>query len=177
MIGVRQTISWQQISASRKIPEAVKPWLRDEQSLTEKLIRLSNSDFAVVLLRQAAGRASANEARLLKMRGRGAMIREVLLTGRGQPWVYARTVIPFEALKANRWLSQLRNRPLGQILFTRPNIKRCPATVAQLQPRELPLGLVNEPVWARRSRFQIGQHAILVGEAFLPSLLAFVESS
>ena len=70
----------------------------------------------------------ADEARALGLRlGAWAWIREVQLLGDGQPWVFARTLIPADTLRGRgRRLTRLGTRPLGEVLFTDPGVRRGP---------------------------------------------------
>lgn len=57
----------------------------------------------------------AEECRALNLNRRSrALVREVLLLGCGQPWVYARSVLPLRSLQGkSRNLRSLDSRPLG----------------------------------------------------------------
>src|SRR5690554_2832230 len=76
-------------------PRALRPWLLDQGSLTAKLVARSGGDFRVQVLRQTVARPLLSEQRLLGMAaGRQALVREVLLLGHGEPWVFARSLVP-----------------------------------------------------------------------------------
>ena len=75
------------------------------------------------------------------------------------PVVFARSVIP-QTQDTNAIL-KIGSRPLGEILFNDPNIKR----------GHLEVGDFNN-VWARRSTFTIGVTKLLVTEIFLETLYA-----
>ena len=62
--------------------------------------------------------------------GQLALVREVILYGNNQPWVYARSVLPHQALNGRlRFLRRLGNKPLGALLFSNPVIKREPVVL------------------------------------------------
>ena len=64
-------------------------WLTDSGSLTQRLVKLSQGDFRVEVVRQGWMRPTRSEAKALNMRSRQfALVREVQLIGKGKPWVY-----------------------------------------------------------------------------------------
>lgn len=124
-------------------------------------------------LSQRWRRPLLSEARLLGLApDRLALVREVVLSGNGSPWVYARSVIPASALHGE--LAQLRrldNAPLGALLFRFRGLKRTPFEFVATTAAQLPLPehATEAPVWGRRSRFSLGRRHILVSEFFLPA--------
>lgn len=148
-------------------------WLLDSGSLTAKLINLSDGEFRVQVLQQVYGCASRSEALAL---GIGfherCLIREVILRGHNQPWVFARSVLPLRSLTGSlRHLRKQGNRPLGAFLFSQPHLKRSPIALALISGHHayLPDALIgNEAVWGRRSIFSIDGKPLLVSEVFLP---------
>ena len=160
--------------AASLIPAKVKPWLLDETSLTEHLVRAGAGDFRVQLQRSYWGLPTADERRTLGMASRErALLRETLLLVRQQPWVYARSVIPATTISGNnRPLRAMGNRSLGSWLFKVPNMQRDPFEVVLLPPDN---ALVSDELqqqhslWGRRSRFVVNHRALLVCEIFLPA--------
>ena len=158
------------------VPEAWRPWLEDRGSLTRRLRVASDGDFAVRVLRQRFGRPATSEARTLGLdQRRWALIREVVLTGYGDPWVYARSVLPLTTLSGRlRHLRQLDDCPLGQVLFNDGSMRRDPVQVARLPGAALPAGVrsggESHParLWGRRSVFHLDGKPLLVAEFFLP---------
>jgi chorismate--pyruvate lyase len=142
-------------------------WLTDSGSLTQRLVKLSQGDFQVEVVRQGWFLPTRSEARALRMRSRQhALIREVRLLGKGQTWVYARSIIPAKTLTGRqRQLRMLGNRSLGSLLFSDPSMRRGPLQISQL------LLDTGERVWARRSLFYLSGKPLLVCEVFLPELL------
>jgi chorismate--pyruvate lyase len=103
-----------------------------------------------------------------------ALVREVLLRGAGQPWVFARSVIPLTTLSGRlRKLRQLDNQPLGALLFNDPTMTREAVEVACVNAdnNQLPCRSLGDesPVWGRRSVFRLDKKPLLVAEFFLPS--------
>lgn len=154
------------------LPAQVKPWLLDEDSLTERLLQKSGGDFRVQRLRQGWQRPLLSEARLLDLPpGQWALVREVVLRCYDEPWVYARSVIPADALSGKlRRLRRLQNQSLGALLFQHPRLTREAFEVACLPGdshyihRDL---RQSQPAWARRSRFRLFGYSLLVSEVFL----------
>lgn len=142
-------------------------------SLTAALKHLSRGDFRVRVLSQGWQQPRLEERRTLELRDRGrALVREVLLYGRGRPWVYARSVLPMRSLQGkSRYLRSLDSRPLGELLFNEPDIRRGPILLNH--QRRNPRCRLNELVgeddnaWGRRSTFWLRGKPLLVSETFL----------
>jgi len=105
-------------------------------------------------------------------------VREVRLLCDGQPWVFARTVIPVRTLTGpRRRLSRLGKKPLGAVLFADRSMMRSGIEIARLSPGQplftratagLSQSLAN--IWGRRSAFFLNHHPLLVSEIFLPAI-------
>jgi chorismate--pyruvate lyase len=162
------------------LPSGLADWLLDPASLTRRLQTLCPGHFEVRVLLQRRGRPTSDEALLLGMRhNSNALVREVQLLCNGQPWVYARTVIPGRSMRGRlRRLARLGNRPLGAVLFADPGMRRGGVELACILPGEALHSAANagdstqEPVWGRRSVFRIAGHPLLVSEIFLPAFPA-----
>lgn len=153
---------------------ALKKWLLDNASLTQKLISLSNQQFRVGVLQQKIERARFSEYRALKLSSRRwAVVREVMLYGNDIPWVYARTIIPLSTLKGKlRRLHYLGSRPLGGTLFADPSMRREMVEIARFNTHHLPNNAKGvKPLWGRRSLFILRDKPLLVGEIFLEELI------
>lgn len=153
---------WQQLKHPTRAPRHLRRWLTDEGSLTRLLKRASRGRFSVRLVHQGFGRPGPAEAAALRLKARQqALIREVYLCGAGEPWVYARTVIPVSTLTGrHRTLKLIGTRSLGSLLFRDPGMRRQPLQIARL----------NTGLWARRSVFHLDRKPLLVCEVFLASL-------
>lgn len=164
-----------QASARLQPPAALKDWLLDRGSLTRRLQRHSGGDFAVTVLSQRWVRPRLDEAQALAIPPHQyALVREVILHGRGQPWVYARSVLPLAVLAGPlRFLRRLDNRPLGALLFGNPAIRRGPVVLQRWPQALLPADLQRTDtatLWGRYSVFSRDAQGILVSEVFLPAL-------
>lgn len=154
-------------------------WIRDDSSLTRRVVAACEDVFSVRVIRQLPGLPLPSERRLLRMAGREhALVREVELLCGDVPWVFARTLIPFGSLRGRaRRLAFLGNRPLGAVLFADPTTERRRVEVAKLSPRH-PLfaravrNLDHRPqdLWGRRTLFLYAGRPLLVNEIFLPAL-------
>ncbi len=154
---------WHARAWASRAPRALRPWLTDEGSLTRLLQRASNGQFSVRVLSQRYDRPSASEAIALGLPPRQrALVREVQLCGHGEPWVFARTLIPVTTLRGRqRTLKLIGSRPLGALLFSDPAMRRDPLQITALTTA------AGQRLWARRSVFYLADKPLLVCEVFL----------
>jgi chorismate--pyruvate lyase len=154
-------------------------WLRDEGSLTRRVVERCRGRFRLDVRRECRDRPLPGESLLLAVRRRQtAILREVVLRCNERPWVFARTLIPTGTLQGGgRRLAYLRDRPLGAVLFADPGVRRGLLEVACLRPhhvlyRSAAQSLDSEPgvLWARRALFYLEGRPLLVNEVFLPDL-------
>ena len=151
--------NWRIFNPDEAIPEYVCQWLLDSQSLTAKL-RDKYIDFKVNVLSQQKNKPFDCELKLLgSVSHKAIFVREVELIGSNTPVVFARSVIPHT--DDTNIILKIGSKPLGEILFNDPNIKR----------GQLEVGEFNN-LWARRSTFSIGITNLLVTEIFLETLYA-----
>lgn len=164
---------WRQHGA-RELPQSLRAWLLDQGSLTERLERESSNRLRVRLLGQGWRRPLPTEHRALGLEGmRRALVREVLLECAGEPWVFARSVIPAATL-GGEWchLRRFGERSLGALLFSTQGVQRGEFEVARLAPGDPLLAAcagVTSTAWARRSLFRLHGRPLLVQEVFLPA--------
>jgi chorismate--pyruvate lyase len=179
----RPSGNWQ--SSERVLRGSISPglagWLLDTASLTLRLQCLCPGKFRVRVLSQQWGWPAIDEAQVLGMKqGSKAVIRQVQLLCDGEPWVYARTVIPVTSLRGRlRRLAHLGTRPLGGMLFSDPGMRRASVELVRLdkgQPlyRSATRKLDKKPaeIWGRRAVFRLGKCPLLVSEIFLPAFPA-----
>ncbi|MBR9909910.1 MAG: chorismate lyase [Gammaproteobacteria bacterium] len=157
-------------------------WLLEPGSLTARLVQFSQGRFQVRVLAQYWGVAAASESRLLGIAPRArVLVREVILEGCGQPWVYARSILPRSSLTGSlQQLSRLDAKPLGSWLFKQPTLRRGPLQISRycvgdqrlaVLGSEVDLAHAQSPLLGRRSVFYVEQKPILVGEVFLPDFM------
>lgn len=155
----------------------LRAWLEDSGSLTARLIAESHGQFRVKVLRQVIAQPSRSEQQVLGMRRPSrALIREVVLYGHNQPWVFARSLLPLSSLTGSlRHLRKQGTRPLGAFLFSQPRLTRSPIAVAAMSRNHgyVPADLIGDKLlWGRRSVFYLKKKPLLVSEVFLPAFSA-----
>lgn len=74
-------------------------------------------------------------------------------------------------------MAYLRERPLGEVLFSDPGVVRGRMEVAKLLPDHVLFGSAAQgmdppppSLWARRTLFYLERRPLLVNEVFLPGL-------
>lgn len=171
---------WKSRSFLVGAPGFMRPWLRDDNSLTARIAaRCRRLDVRV--LRQGMGLPNEDERALVGLpRGRRAWLREVLLLADGIPIVFAHSVLAPRDLRGPwRMAAAIGGRPLGAALFADPQIVRGRLRYERLGAAH-PLhrracAALNErlpALWARRSRFLRDAGPLLVTEVFLPGVAA-----
>ena len=160
------------------LPPAVCSWIYETSSLTQRLKRGCGIHFHVTLLRQTWVRPWPEEAKILNFeQKRYALVREVLLSCCKQPLIVARTIIPRDTLAgAQRKLSSLGTRPLGEVIFTYPSLMRHRLDIAMVEANDWNPGVrkqlgIERAIWGRRTVYGIAESKLLVCEFFLPAVL------
>ena len=160
--------SWHSMlsKADARVPTIWRNWLFDSGSLTARLLEASDGNLRVRVLRQKLEVPKFSERQRLSLgERRRALVREVVLYGGGQPWIYARSILPLTTLTGRlRKLRQHSNQPLGELLFKDPSMRREPVQFACF-------GSVSSgdvAIWGRRSVFTLDNKPLLVAEVFLP---------
>lgn len=178
----RYSPQWQSypvLSHRTRPPATLKPWLLHEGSLTQKLRTLAKGDLSVRIIHQTLNIPTLSERVLLNLKRREmALIREVVLCGQGEDWVFARSVLPISHLTQRlRRLRKQGTTPLGSFLFSHRDLERSSIQVAALTTAHhyLPRELLKQPLYfGRRSLFSLDQRAILVSEVFLDKFLPHI---
>jgi chorismate lyase len=163
----------------RRVPSRLRPWLEDAGSLTARIQHFCHGGLRVRVLSERWAYPAPDEAQALALRaGVLVRVREVLLTCRGVPLVYARTAMPLSSLTGRgRALLRLGTRPLGSVLFDRLSVERSPLLIRQLRAGDRLLARVQTVIaappglWARRSLLSFSGRRLLVTEVFLPELV------
>jgi len=157
-------------------------WLQSDGSLTRRLRRLGGRDFHLEVMGEGWERSSPEDTEALGSAAARVRVRQVRLTARGIPLVFASTWMPPETLARHPWLGQLGQKPLGEALADRADVQRTPFEFAMLPPGHSLMvaalegtDIVPVSLWCRRSRFVIGESPILVYEIFMPGLANFGE--
>lgn len=153
--------NWQQPDQLGIEGTEIGHWLLEQDSLSRRFQRHCEA-FTVSLIEQVkiSHTALTNDERAL-IGDEDCLLRKVVLQGDGQPWVFARTLIPISTLTGQeRDLEQLGEMPLGFRVFTDRSGRRDALVVADV-------GTDTQPLWARRSRLWINEKPLLVAELFL----------
>jgi len=175
---IRREPRWYCCASLRRaeLPPVVWNFLSDRGSLTQRLRAACMGVFQVRLLGQRWAKPLPSEIRLLKLAyGHGVWTREVQLMCDDTPWVFARTLIPPGTLQGRcRRLKQLGVRPLGEVLFADPGIRRGEIHIARIIPEHAlhqaavqGLAQAPAPIWGRRSVFHIDGGPLLIYELFI----------
>ncbi|MCE9935051.1 chorismate--pyruvate lyase family protein [Aeromonas salmonicida] len=153
--------------AECELPEALRPWLLEADSMTRRL-RHHNRHFSVQLLGNRNVTLCADEQQLVAAEQPMGLCREVILHGDRGPAVLGWTLFAEAALQESG-LGELGEQPLGERIFGDEPARRDHLQLACFE-------IVRNPwcpaaiVWGRRSRLFLGQWPLLVHELFLPSL-------
>lgn len=150
----------------------------DSGSMTKNLKELSKQRLTLKVLKHHWQKPKSSESEILSLSKEWGIGREVVMSGAGKPWLYGRVYFPESVVKAhgNNFLF-LGEKPLGEILFSHPQIRRSNFSVARLtsvhreyQDAALALEQSPEYLWARRSEFYMPTGAISLLEVFSPGL-------
>lgn len=172
---------WQH-SSSYTLPEYLKSWLLDPDSLTARLKKHCHQ-FRVELLGQQIECCQAHEAVATIPVGEKVLVREVLLYCDDKPQVFARSLLPMSSLTGEEQaLADLGTQSLGQVLFNNPSLERKTIEIAEFSSassvgklaRDLQLG-TKQTMWGRRSIFMLENKPLMVAEVFLPDAFAYQE--
>jgi chorismate--pyruvate lyase len=177
-----QTISSRQYWLKKPMGCSVyRNWLSSNDSLTFRL-QQHFDDFSVHLLKMQMSKPLLGEiARMHVSNREPVLVREVHLLSKGQPVVFAHSVLPRRHLRG-AWLGlrMLSNKPLGVSLFANPKVCRAGLEYKKLNPQHTLYQLAvahmqrsQKPnvLWARRSIFILNHAKIMVTEVFLPHVL------
>ncbi|MDX1444339.1 MAG: chorismate lyase [Gammaproteobacteria bacterium] len=160
-------------------PAALRDWLLEPGSLTQRIREHCESGFHLDVLREAVAREEEIPA-AWSAGGFPPRLREVMLNCSDTPLVFARTLIPDPATVNDRWLLELGDRPLGDVLFQSGGEREDGFELAQLDGStelgraalaHVESGKVDvTTVWARRSWVRLHGEKLLICECFLPGL-------
>ena len=98
-------------------------WLNEAGSITSRIKSFSN--FKLKLLKDGPGEVDIIEDDLIISNYEENNIREVILLSDEEPLIYAKSIIPLETIRLGLGiLGNLKENPLGDILFSNPEIKK-----------------------------------------------------
>ena len=116
--------SWMSETRSLEVQnKEILSWLNESGSITSRI--KSFSDFKLKLLRDGPGEVDSADDDLIISNYKENNIREVLLYSDEEPLIYAKSIIPLETIRLGLGvLGNLKENPLGDILFSNPEIKK-----------------------------------------------------
>lgn len=166
--------------SSIDIAPIVSDWLLDPGSLTARL-KSNCHTFQVKVLGQKIESCSEQDACEIIKQGSEVLVREVILYCDDSPQVFARSLLPISSLTGEEQaLANLGNQPLGQFIFSRPNLTRTAIEVGQFDDKSTVMELARtleskqvKRLWGRRSLFHLDGKPLVVAEVFLPDALAY----
>ena len=98
-------------------------WLNEPGSITSRIKSFSN--FRLKLLRDGPGEVDITEDDLIVANYEENNTREVILYSDEKPLIYAKSIIPLATIRLGLGvLGNLKENPLGDILFSNPEIKK-----------------------------------------------------
>lgn len=146
-------------------PGLWRSWLKEQGSLTRRLQDQAHTSFKVQILNQGILPIQETERQWLGVSHQRIWVRQVLLEVDGQPWVFARSLLPLDSRGSLlRRLTQVGNQALGQLLFANPHIQR--GDLQFCAPNQLPFS----SLWGRASCFYTDSLRLLVAEHYLPAM-------
>lgn len=165
-----------------------KLWLYNDDSLTQAMTELSQQQFSITVKNEFfTDHVDETFAQSeLPLEHENYFIREVILSGKNIPWLYARSIFPKRTLEGHAdTLLKLGNTALGTYLFARCALNRENVKLAHIHSPNLlyqkaveALGDEALPaLWARCSTFWLDENPLLVTEAFLPDFWKACETS
>ena len=165
----------------QNLPSNVQSWVFETGSLTQRLRAHFGNRFGVKIRLQHWHKPFIDEQRLLNLPpAQYTLIREVLLHADGIPLILARSIIPEATINiAQRNLSHLGTRPLGEVIFAYRDLQRLSLEFTQVPSSAWCKESKNafnlqQPIWGRRTVYAIPVQPLLVSEFFMPSVMALL---
>ncbi len=134
-------------------------WLNEPGSITSRIKSFSN--FKLKLLKDGPGEVDIIEDDLIVSNYEKNNIREVILFSDEEPLIYAKSIIPLETIRLGLGiLGNLKENPLGDILFSNPEIKKKYMLYAKFQSNK-------EIFYGRKGIYTVKGYPFSVCEIFL----------
>ena len=128
--------SWMSETKSLEVQnKEILSWLNEPGSITSRIKSFSN--FRLKLLRDGPGEVDITEDDLIVENYEENNTREVILYSDEKPLIYAKSIIPLATIRLGLGvLGNLKENPLGDILFSNPEIKKKYMLFAKFQSNE-----------------------------------------
>jgi len=152
--------AWVSETDSLKIKnKEILSWLNEPGSITSRIKSFSN--FRLKLLRDGPGVVDVAEDDLIISNYEENNIREVVLYSDEEPFIYAKSILPLETIRLGLdALGNLKENPLGDILFSNPEIKKKHTLFAKFE--------FNKRIfYGRKGIYTVTGHPFSVCEIFL----------
>lgn len=159
-------------------PQPWGTWLGVPGSLTGALQKRGGEPCQLQVQREDYAFPWSDECEFLELASNEKhWVREITLSQK-LPLVYARSIFPQALIAHHPQFTQLGGGVLAEVLFNDPHIYRGDIEVAKLHSEHVlfthiaSVGLVgkDQSLWARRSRFHIKNHQLMVCEVFLDAI-------
>lgn len=181
MANARKSETWQlgHALSHDALPSRYRDWLLDAGSLTKRLRQLTEGRITFSVQQNGWGQPTPEECSALKLPDiQSAWLREIDWVYEQNLWVKGRVVIPSTSFVGEgKRLQSAGGRPIGDILFSDPQLQRSEFDVASLLKSHFYYQLVSnelsdlpDALWARRSIFYFYGKPLLVSEIFLPAI-------
>ncbi|WP_325891356.1 chorismate lyase [Grimontia sp. NTOU-MAR1] len=155
---------WQTLETTRE-----GAWLLERHSMTERLKAHCRTLTVELLGLHEIEQSALAENELSLLGEEPCMVREVVLSGDGNAWLCARTLVPKSTLtEKEQDIADLGAVPLGQRVFNQANARRDAIEVATVV-------VEGRSLLARRSRLWVNEKPMLVSELFLPDAPVYQE--
>jgi len=179
LFPVQLNTQWQS-QLPERFEEQLAHWLLDPSSLTARL-KSHCTEFNVAMLGQKIEACSDEDACDIIQAGSEVLVREVVLYCDQSPQVFARSLLPISSLTGDEQaLAHLGTQPLGQVIFSKPNLVRSAIEVGRFNSTSTVADLAKhlqlptcKTLWGRRSLFHVGDKPFVVAEVFLPGAFAY----
>ncbi len=165
--------NWQNVD-NVSVAHSLLDWLIEPNSLTKRL-KTHCKQFAVEVISEQVLPVQGYHNELFDKQSAHVRVREVILFCDNKPMVYAQSWIPeYSQPHSNVDLSHLGSQPLGEVIFQDPHLCRQQLQVANFSTNQNitdlcdSFNLPQQPLWGRRSRFDLTDQHIMVCEVFLP---------
>lgn len=173
-------ITWQPLStlSISEIPLKFRDAFTSKDSMTHHFKKQLGTDFHLSLLGQTSQRLLESESMVLHLDpNEKHVVREIVMGKQDEPWLFARCVLPNNLFSGETatLFSTLGQKPLGELLFNDPTLKRSEFEwgIINKEEQDYPLLLSfltnNTVIWARRSLFIFKEKPLCLSEFFLPS--------
>lgn len=165
---------WQS-SLDNNCPKKKRDWLKDTGSFMQRLAQHGIQDAQIYVLSHRWIQPEPWESQCLGMgQGEVGLVREVEILSDSLRLCYARTVFTEGMVQHRNAFATLENQPLGNLLFTDPELTRGQFEFAYAEPKTLWAGFPpiknEEAQWIRRSLFYLKNDALLLTEMIMPTM-------